>query len=89
MPGNRPAIAADLAAYELSPERALLAAMFRMAVTDARSQGQHPALQARRLSAQAWLRNEPLVRWWLTLAGLPEWTYHALLCEAGLKKEDS
>lgn len=88
MPGGRTRSDDDQVRGELSPYQALLAAMFRTAVQDARSQGRssRDALR-RRASAQAWLRNEPLVQWWLTLAGLPEWTYTALLREAGLLED--
>jgi hypothetical protein len=77
----------DLDALDLSPARACLAAMLRYAVQDARSTGKGQLQQERRAKAQAWLRDREAVQWWLTLAGLPEGTYEALLREAGLAEE--
>lgn len=88
MPGRSPA-AEDLHHLELAPERALLAAMLRCAVADARGTGQSRLLVQRRASAQAWLRDERAVRAWLELLGLPEATYSALLKAAGLEEKET
>ena len=90
MPGRAPrrdqAPHEDNGAAELSPEQALIAAMLRCAVQDARSQAR--ATQAdvhRRVSAQQWLRDRQQVEWSLTLVGLPESSYARLLREAGIE----
>lgn len=87
LPGRSPP-AEDLHQLALSPERALLAAMLRCAVTDARNMGHSTLLVQSRERAITWLRNERAVRYWLDLLELPDWTYKALLREAGLVEED-
>ncbi len=70
---------------QLSPEQALIAAMLRCAVQDARSTAKATEADVhRRRNAQQWLRDRRQVEWWLTLVGLPESTYARLLKEAGL-----
>ncbi len=75
----------DLDSLDLSPEQALIAAMLRHAVQDARSTGQTRSQQQWRANAQAWLHDQAAVGYWLEVAGLPAWTYMALLKEAGLE----
>jgi hypothetical protein len=77
----------DLDALDLSPAQACIAAMLRYAVQDARSQGLGKYQQERRRRAQAWLRDREAVLYWLTLMGLPEETYDALMKEAELKED--
>lgn len=86
MPGSRNRSEEDLNTLELSPEQALIAAMLRTAVHDARSTAKANLVDIqRREDAQKWLRNRGQVLWWLTLVGLPESTYTRLLREAGLE----
>jgi hypothetical protein len=76
----------------VQPEQALIAALLRTLLADATrdvatmrdslgaaKQAQH------REEARAWLRDKEAVIWWITLAGLPETTYDALLEAAGLE----
>lgn len=77
----------SLDSLDLSPEQALIAAMLRHAVQDARSRGTGAIQQQRRVQAQAWLQDKAAVGYWLEMAGLPEWTYNALLRDAGLEEK--
>jgi hypothetical protein len=76
----RPQRYADLSQIDASPTKRLVAAMFHLAVTDARAGNGHSA------QARAFLRNEPLVRWWIDLVGFPDTTYGRLLVAAGLEE---
>lgn len=67
-------------AIDLAPEQALVAAVLRCAVQDARRVGgKHQA------EARAWLRDKATVLAWLNMAGLPETTYDALLRAAAVE----
>jgi lambda repressor-like predicted transcriptional regulator len=73
----------------LSPEHALIRALFQVAVSDARSKATYAHKSAQTIAeARAWLRDREAVTWWIDLANLPEATYEALLAEAGLPCED-
>lgn len=73
---------------EMSPEHALIAALLRVAVNDAKSRAQAASSDGPRIAeAQAWLRNREAVMFWIELANLPDTTYDALLREAGLEGE--
>jgi hypothetical protein len=87
MPGGRPRAEDDLDRLDLSPARTLLVTMLRYAVSDAQSQATGRPQQQRRDTARAWLRDEPAVRYWLNLLGLPDTTYAAPLREAGIEEE--
>jgi hypothetical protein len=76
----RPQRYADLAQIDASPDKRLVAAMLYLAVTDARGGNGYSA------QARAFLRNEPLVRWWIDLVGFPDTTYTRLLVAAGLEE---
>jgi len=71
----------------MAPEYALIAALLRVAVNDARSRAHSASSDKARIAeAQAWLRNREAVMYWLELANLPDTTYDALLREAGLEE---
>ena len=74
---------------DMDPEHALVAALLRLAVRDARSTARYSVQdEQRRLDAQLWLRNRSVVIWWLDLCGLPEEMYETLLRDAGLETEE-
>lgn len=85
MPGGRKRSEDEALFLDLSPVHALVAAMFRYAVQDARSQAKASRYDSqRRENARSWLCDKIAVTYWLDLAGLPETTYETLLKEAGL-----
>lgn len=85
MPGKRRTAVEEERVLDLSPERALLAAMLRAAVADANSHARSSRFDcAQRDSATRWLLDRPQVQFWLDLLGLPDGTYHALLRAAQL-----
>jgi hypothetical protein len=85
MPGGRNRSEQDLNTLELSPEQALIAAMLRTAVQDAKSTAKANLIDIqRREDAQKWLRDRGQVMWWIIQLGLPDGTYERLLREAGL-----
>jgi hypothetical protein len=66
-------------------EHALIAALLRTALVDARSTPSGGGRETRRrIEARAWLRDRATVQLWLDLGGLPDGTYEALLHAAGL-----
>jgi hypothetical protein len=78
---GRPRTEEILDAMNVSPERQLIAAMIRQAVTDARRRPPN----ADTFAARAWLDDEPLIRWWLDVLNLPDMTYTRLRSAAGLE----
>lgn len=75
---------------DMAPEHALIAAVLRVAVNDAKSQAQSSVHDRQRIAeAQQWLRDRATVMGWIELANLPDTTYEALLREAGLEEDTS
>lgn len=73
-------------ALDMAPEHALIAAVLRVAVHDAKSKAKASVHDRQRIAeAQQWLRDRATVMGWIELANLPETTYELLLKEAGLE----
>lgn len=87
MAGGRKRSEDEALVLDLPPTHALVAAMLRYAVQDARSQAKASRYdRQRREKARQWLLDKAAVMYWLDLVGLPEATYNALLKDAGLEK---